>query len=156
MGREFFSGRARRKALLGIKLDRATAALPASTYGALFTISGGRVILTSIVGEVTTVIQTQACNLKVTSTPTTGTAVDIATNLDIGTSPDEVGCLYGIGAYVGALVGTNAGATTLPTSGGIVLPIGTLGITTSATNTGSIKWSVTYIPLDDEAVMVVA
>jgi len=155
MGREFFSGRARRKEKLGIKLDRATAALPASVYGALFTITGGRVILTGLVGEVTTVIQTQACNLKVTATPTTGTAVDIATNLDIGTAPDEVGCLYGIGAYVGALVGTNAGATVLPTYM-IVLPVGTLGITTSATNTGSIKWTATYIPFDDGAEMVVA
>uniref|UniRef100_A0A6M3LFX4 Uncharacterized protein n=1 Tax=viral metagenome TaxID=1070528 RepID=A0A6M3LFX4_9ZZZZ len=152
---EYFGGKARRKAILGAKLDRATAALPASTYGALFTIVNGRVILTSLVGEVTTVIQTQACNLKVTSTPTTGTAVDIATNLDIGTSPDEVGCLYGIGAYVGALVGTNAGATTLPTYM-IVIPVGTLGITTSATNTGSIKWTATYIPLDDGAEMTVA
>ena len=155
MANEFFGGKARRKALLGAKLDRATAALPASTYGALFTISKGRVILTSLVGEVTTIIETQACNLKVTSTPTTGTAVDIATNLDIGTAPDEVGCLYGIGAYVGALVGTNAGATVLPTYM-IVIPIGTLGITTSATNTGSIKWTATYIPLDDGAEMTVA
>jgi len=153
MGREFFGGKSRRKALLGAKLDRATATLPASVYGALFTISGGRVILTSIVGEVTTICSSTATNLKITSTPTTGTAVDIATNLAIASK--EAGCLFGIGAYVGALVGTNAGATTMPDTP-IVLPVGTLGITTSATNTGSVKWSVTYIPLDDGAEMAVA
>ena len=153
MGREFFSGRARRKALLGIKLDRATAALPATAYGALFTITGGRVLLTSMVGEVTTVIQTQACNIKITATPTTGTAADIAT--DVETNADEVGTLYGIGAYVGAMLATNAGATSIPDTP-VVLNIGTLGITTSATNTGSIKWSITYVPYDDGAEIAVA
>ena len=143
----------RKRNKLGLQLDRETTTLPASTYGALFTIAGGRIVLTSIIGEVTTVIQTQACNLKITSTPTVGTAVDIATNLAISAAP--VQSLYGIGAYVAAMTG-GTGAANISSAQGIVIPAGTLGITTSATNTGSIKWSITYIPLDDDAYVTVA
>lgn len=153
MANEFFGGKARRKVMLGAKLDRATATIPASTYEALFTITGGRVVVTSMVGEVTTVLGATATNLKITATPTTGTAVDVASNLAVASK--EAGCLFGVGVFAAAMIGANAGATSLPTTP-FVVPIGTLGITTSATNTGSIKWSATYIPYDDGAEMVVA
>ncbi len=139
---------------LGAKVDRATASLPATTQAAIFTVSGGRVLLTSLVGEVTTVIQNQACNLKVTANPTTGTDVDIAANLNV--QADEVGCLYGItGLFSDALVGANAGAGVVPRNG-VVLPVGTLDLVTSATNTGSVKWSLTYVPLDNGASVAAA
>lgn len=142
-------GKAQRGNLLGIKVDRATAALPQTTTGALFTVSGGRVLVTGIVGEVTTVIQTQANNTKLVATPTTGTAVDICAVLDI--SADEVGCLYGItGIFADAMVGANAGATVLPQRP-VVVAIGTIRLSCAASNTGSVKWSLTYIPLDDGA-----
>ena len=153
MGKEFFGGKARRKMLLGAKLDRAAATIPATTYEALFNIIGGRVVITSMVGEVTTVLGATATNLKITATPTTGTAVDITANLAVASK--EAGCLFGIGVFAAATIGANAGATSLPTAS-VVVPVGTLGITTSATNTGSIKWTATYIPLDDGAEMVVA
>lgn len=154
MGREFFGGKSRRKAILGAKLDRDTSTLPQTTTLALFTITGGRVLLTSIVGEVTTAIQNQANNTKLTSTPTTGTAVDICAVLDIAN--DEIGCLYGItGLFSDAMVGSNAGATVIPRNP-VVLPIGTLHLTCAASNTGNVKWTATYIPLDDEAEMAVA
>lgn len=143
-----------RTILFGTKVDRATAALPQTTASALFTISGGRVILTSIVGEVTTVIQTQANNTKLVANPTTGTDVDICAVLDI--TADEVGCLYGItGTFSDALVGANAGATILPARR-VVLPAGTLDLSCAASNTGSVKWSLTYIPLDDGASVTAA
>lgn len=143
-----------RTLLYGTRVDRATAALPASTTGSLFTVTGGRVILTSIVGEVTTVIQTQACNTKIVSTPTTGTAVDLCAVLDI--TADEVGCLYGItGLFSDAMVGSNAGAGPV-LHRPIVIPIGSIKLSTAATNTGSVKWSMTYIPLDNGATVAAA
>jgi len=42
---------------VGLRVDRATAALPATTSDVLFTVSGGRVIVDLILGEVTTVIE---------------------------------------------------------------------------------------------------
>jgi len=145
----FNAGRDIRKVQFGLQVNRATAALPASTTGGLFTIATGRVLLTGIIGEVTTVIQTQACNTKLLHTPTTGTAVDLCAVLNI--TADEVGCLYGItGLFSDAMVGANAGAGVYPRNP-VVLPIGTLGLNTAATNTGSVKWTVTYVPLDDGA-----
>lgn len=154
MGKEFFGGKARRKVMLGAKLDKATAALPQGTVDPLFNIITGRVILTSLVGEVTTAIQSQATNLKIQANPTTGTTVDIAADLDC--TGDEIGCLYGItGLFSDALLGSNAGATVLPRNP-VVLPVGTLDLECGESSTGNIKWSVTYIPYDDGAEMTVA
>lgn len=142
-------GKAARANLLGAKVDRATAALPQTTQSALFTVAGGRVVITGIVGEVTTVIQTQANNTKIVANPTTGTDVDLCAVLDI--TADQVGCLYGItGVFSDAMVGANAGATVLPQRG-VVVPVGTIDLSCAASNTGSVKWSLTYIPLDDGA-----
>ena len=63
----------------GILVSRATAALPATAAQNIFTVSGGRILLVALVGEVTTIIQAQATTVKVTSTPTTGSAIDLST-----------------------------------------------------------------------------
>lgn len=135
---------------IGMRVDKATAALPAGTAGALFNVIGGRVaILGGILGEVTTIIQTQINNMKLTANPTVGSSVDLCTVLDV--SADEVGCLYGITGNVGdALVGANAGYAPLPEQPLVVAP-GTIDLDCSATNTGSIKWSIWYVPVDDGA-----
>lgn len=143
-----------RKAIFGERVERATDTLPQTTAEALFTVSGGRVLVTSIVGEVTTVIQTQANNTKLVANPTTGTSVDICAVLDI--SADEAGCLYGItGTFADAMVGANAGATVAPARP-VVVPVGTIDLSCAASNTGSVKWSITYVPLDDGAAIVAA
>lgn len=146
-------GKKHRELLYGIKIDKATAVLPDTAYGALFTVAGGRVIITSIVGELTIACNATATNLKLTATPTTGTAVDIAT--DVAVASKEIGTLFGVSAYGSALVASNAGSTAIPQTP-FVVPIGTLGVTSSATQVGSAKWSVTYVPLDDGASLVSA
>lgn len=138
----------------GFRADKASATLPASTSQAIATVTGGRVIILGIVGEVTTVVQTQACNAKIISTPTVGTAVDLCAVLDI--TGDQVGCLYGItGTPATALVGANAGYGPMCATPAVV-PIGTINFNTSATNTGATKWSIYWVPLDDGAVLVAA
>lgn len=137
------------RALKGLRVSRATDTLPQTTAEAIFTIAGGRVILTSIVGEVTTAIQAQANNTKLISNPTTGTSVDMCAVLDI--TGDEVGCLYGITGTPGdALIGTNAGLTP-DMAKWLILPVGGIDLSCAASNTGSVKWTLTYIPLDDGA-----
>jgi hypothetical protein len=148
------SGDQLRTVLFGTKVDRATATLPQTTQSALFTISGGRVLMTGIVGEVTTVIQTQANNTKLVANPTTGTDVDLCAVLSI--TAKEAGTLFGItGLFSDALVGANAGATVWPRNP-VVLPIGTLDLSCAASNTGSVKWSLFYVPLDNGASVAVA
>src|SRR4051812_30789230 len=149
-------GKKLRDLTFGVRVERATAVLPATAYGALFTVAGGRVLITALVGELTVVASGTATTVKVTGTPTTGTAVDWTTATAV--TSKEVGSQMTLpAASGGALVVQNAGA------GGQVQPaapyigaIGTIGITTSATNTGSAKWTVIYQPLDDGATVVAA
>jgi len=151
---DYIAGKQLRKLQYGLKVDRATATLPQTTAGAIFNVLVGRVLLRQIVGEVTTVIQTQANNTKLTANPTTGTSVDICAALDI--TADEAGCLYGIsGLNTDALIGIDAGAVPGQLRD-VVLPVGTLDLDCAASNTGSVKWSVLYVPLDDGAYMSAA
>ena len=146
---QFLEGKAARKLLKGIKVERATAALPAGVGAPIFNIRVGRVVLVLIIGEVTVIIQTQANATKLTATPTVGTAADICATLDI--TADEVGCLYGItGVNTDALIGIDAGALPAQTRD-VILPVGTLDLDCVATNTGSVKWTLFYVPIDDGA-----
>lgn len=147
-------GRDLRKLLLGEQVNRATATLPQTAASAIFNIVGGRILLTSIVGEVTTIIQNQANNTKLTANPTTGTSVDMCAVLSIAN--DEVGCLYSITGTPGdAMIGTNAGLVPAMAKC-LVIPVGTIDLDCAANNTGSVKWSVTYVPYDDGAYVTAA
>jgi len=144
---------ASRDLIYGVRVDRATAALPASTDEALFTITGGRILLTSIIGEVTTVIQTQACATKLKFNPTaTGADTDLCAS---GTSitADAVGTLYSITGDFSDDLKDNL--LCLESDSLLEVPImlseGAIELETAATNTGSVSWSVTYIPYDDNA-----
>lgn len=137
---------------LGFVVQRATAALPATTTAAIFTVTG-RCVVSHIVGEVTTVIETQACNLKLQGNPTaTGSSVDLCANLNI--SADVVGSLYVItGTFADALAdGLAVKAQLAP----FIVQAGTIDLVTSATNTGQVKWTVRYYPLDEDALIVAA
>lgn len=143
--------KALREISLGFRVNRATDTLPQTTAEAIFNIVGGRVLLTSILGEVTVIIQTQANNTKLTANPTVGTSVDMCAVLSI--TADEVGCLYSItGVPADAMIGTNAGLVP-GMQKPLILPVGTIDLDCAASNTGSVKWLVTYIPLDDGAYM---
>lgn len=130
---------------LGYKVTKADANLPQSTTETAFTVAGGRVLVTRMTAEIGTVVQTQLCNMKVTINPTTGTSADIATNLDITASESgSIGLVEGDGT---AFVMVDAG-----TVWGDLIPfevnIGTIDVTTSASNTGTIKWELWYFPLE--------
>jgi len=141
----------------GLLVSRATASLPATTSQNLFTVAGGRILLLALIGEVTTVIQAQSTTVKVTSTPTTGSAIDMSsTGADINAL--EVGgriTLANPPAAGTAMVKTNAGYTNLQ-GVQVVVPIGTISYTTGATSTGSIKWDLFYVPYDAAATVAAA
>ena len=144
-----------RAVTLGIQVDRATAALPAGTDGALFTITGGRINVVAIIGEVTTVIETQANNTKLKFNPTAaGADQDLCAVLNI--TADAVGTLYTItGLVTDALVDDlliGDGVLTKPK----VLSEGDIELDCSATNTGSVAWTLIYSPIDSDALVVAA
>ena len=138
----------------GIIVKKAAAALPQSAAAAIFNITGGQVKILNVVGEVTTLIQTQLNNTKLVANPTVGTSVDMCAVLDI--TADEVGCLYGItGLPSDALIGTNAGLTQAMNRG-LILNTGSIDLSCSASNTGAVKWTITYVPIDDGAAVAAA
>jgi hypothetical protein len=145
-----------RQILLGTKVDRATATIPQTAAQNIFTVAGGRVLVTGLVGTVTTVIGSTATTAKVTSTPTTGSAVDIATATAI--TSQEAGSMLTLPLTAkGALVVNNGGGGgQLPAHEPYVVPAGAISYTTSASTTGSISWSLTYVPLDDGATVTAA
>ena len=138
----------------GFVASKGATALPQTAQAALFNVVGGRVVILGIVGEVTTIIQNQACNTQLIANPTTGTDVALCAVLSIAN--DEVGCLYGItGTFATAMVGAAAGATVL-CSQNVVVPAGTIDLKTEANNTGAIKWDIWYLPLDVGAYITAA
>lgn len=132
-----------------IRVSRATDSLPATTTETLFNVRGGRVLMKAMIGEVTTVIQTQACNLSVNVDSDAGASDVLASTLDI--SADAVGTYYGIEGDGTAVEDTGIGWGRIATSGGVVIGPGIVTLTTSATNTGSVKWDFYYLPLDENS-----
>lgn len=136
--------------------------LPASGSGDIFSVAGGRVIITSLTGVVTTVIQAQACTISVGNKPTGGSSATttlcaasasvsgLAVGASLAVPQAKASALMFSGADGTLLWNTTSGAQGVPVvSGGLVIvPAGTIQITTSATNTGAIQWSVTYVPYD--------
>jgi hypothetical protein len=138
---------------LGIRVDRATATLPQSTAAAIFNIVGGRVAMTAIVGEVTTILGAVG-NMSLEANPTTGTAAALCAVLAAGAL--EAGTLLSIdGTLATAMLGVNAGGTAMQ-SKPVALPVGTLDLRLSASSTGSVKWSIWYVPIDDGAYVTAA
>lgn len=148
-----------------IKVTQATnagagLALPATTTGQLFRVYGGRVLVRGLVGTVTTIIQTQTCNGKISSKQLSdagaavGTAVDVASNVDM--TAREVGGMFFVEGDGTAMVASNAGCAYVAGTGPWIAPQGEIYLTTGATNTGAAKWDLFYQPLDPGAYVVPA
>jgi hypothetical protein len=140
------AGKAIRNAVYGIKLERVAAVLPATGSQNLFTVAGGRILLTTFVAEVTTVMSATATNLKWTLVPTSGiTNVDLTANVLVTSL--AVGNELAL-TVLGSAASSGAAVTQ---QNEIVITPGIIRATTDATNTGAVKYTITYIPLDDGA-----
>lgn len=141
------------KVIAQTRVNRATAALPAGTAEAIFTVTG-RVKVLSIQGEVTTQIQNQLNNTKLTANPAVGASVDLCAVLDIAN--DAVGTNYTItGTLADALVETTSGAGAYQAAS-VFVTAGTIDLDCSAANTGSIKWTIVYEAIDSGATITAA
>ena len=142
-----------KKQAIARSVTRASAALPASTAGALFTVTG-KILVVDIIGEVTTIIQTQANATKLIANPTVGADVDLCATNDI--SADAVGSHYNItGTLANAMVNT-AGGAGVAQAGRVIVKAGTIDLSCAATNTGAIKWTLHWIPIEEDADVVAA
>jgi hypothetical protein len=132
---------------------RSAANLPATTATPYFTVTG-KVRIIDIIGEVTTVVQNQACNTKLIANPTVGADVDICAVANIAN--DAVGTMYTItGTFATALQKSASGAI-VAQAAPVVVAAGTIDLSTAATNTGATKWTVRWEPIDAGAAVIAA
>jgi len=143
-----------RKAL-GQVVERATALLPQGGVGDtldIFTIVGGRVKITSIIGQVTAQVGAVLNMTKLTATPTTGGDADICADLD--TQGYIIGRLLGItGIPIDAM--QSLGGVNPAQTQGVILKAGTLTLECDGTTvTGKVRWTLHYVPVDIGASVV--
>lgn len=146
------------KGILGVTVRKSATALVLNSANALFTITGGPVVVTSLFGVVTTAIpNTASLTAKFTFTPTGGSIADLtaATAID----NDALGNIYGWSypdgdelvsqlSFAGTEVpSVNFAPILLPPA---VLPAGAITFTVSnhTVTPGAAKWYITYVPMD--------
>lgn len=136
--------------ILGQVVTKSTGTLAATTIP-LFTIAGGLVAVTSIVGRVTTAI-TVANSYKLQHNPTAGTTVDLCTATDIGSTDTILGEIFVVSGVkaTGLTVGANPRIAVAQ-----IMDTGQIEHVSAGTD-GVIKWYVSWVPIDDGATLVAA
>ena len=153
----------------GLRVD--TGLLDATGWGAiavwpLFTLGGGRCMVTQLVGEITTVLSNNATLVKYYFTPTAGVQVDLSAisltiaQLAVGKRILAAGTIGGATTFSG--IGASMAQPTPYILGAVgplgVAPGGAIGIesTTAALTSGAAKFSIWYYPMDEGAYIVAA
>lgn len=152
----FVQGKSLRLLEYGTQVTKTAQTLPQTATSTLFTVSGGRIVITSLMGTVSTVIGAGAVTMSLGTAPTVGTAATAGiAALTTTLANKEVGTHLWLPPIAGGalLFGANAGAAAQLLGGNAyVVSAGTITWTTAAASTtGAVNWELTYIPLDDGA-----
>ena len=129
------------------------------TVANIFTITGGPILVTALVGEITTAVSANACNMKLVMDPTNGADTDMCAVLDLN-ALTQYSWIYLDGTIANAAVNAVPG-TALPLGIGmdipLVLPPGTIdmNLANSDPTTGAITWYMRYKPLKTGVVVTV-
>lgn len=165
-----------RALLLGVRATK-SAGLTQNAATDLFDVTGGKVVLTSLVGVVTTAIaNTASLTAKLQHTPSGGSAGDLCAAT--GITNDGVGTIYSLVSGVATDLMSIQSVSSLADSDGsqvpasevpnvtfaqilrnpIVIPAGTISVLCSnhSPGTGVIAWTATYIPYDNGSAMAAA
>lgn len=130
------------RANYGPLVVRAAAVLPATATQTIFNVTGN-VLITSLIGVVTTACSATATNLKVNVLNTaTTTNTDIAANVLVTSL--AVGTLYSIPTLGSAGTVGNFAVQ----NNEFAIGAGAIRLITDATNTGAMKWYVNFVALD--------
>jgi len=166
-----------RALLLGVRVARGATGLTQNAATNLFSVTGGKVVLTSLIGVVSTAIpDTASLAIKLQHTPSGGSAGDLCGATVI--QNDSVGTIYSLVSGVATDLlsiqsvstlkeadGTQVAASEVPTvtfaqllRNPIVVPAGTISALCSnhSPGSGAIVWSLTYIPYDAGAAVKAA
>jgi len=150
-----------RQLVLGTLVQRAAAVLPASGVSTpYFTVSGGLVAITSLVGICTAAGDATGTTLLFSAVPTVGAANNMC-----GASASLASAVIGQLVSIDGTAITTALQATGVTVGGnigmmtkyITVGIGTINAVTANTNaTLAYRWLLTYVPQDDFGVVTAA
>lgn len=143
-----------REIAFGVQVLKAAQNTPQTATADLFTVAGGSVLVTSLLGLVTTVTPSTVNTLALGTAPTTGTAETAGIASATSIASQEAGTWLATQASSGAagalVVGGHAGnALFLPAP--FVVSAGFITWTTTGSATGQIAWYLTYVPLDTGA-----
>lgn len=150
----FIQGYQLRTLQLGNLVTKSAAVVPNASAANLFVVSGGAVLITSLVGKVATVFTSTVTTLNMGPAPTTGTAN--ATGIHNATVLTSAA----LGAWITptlasgvATAGVVANGISWPEldGGDFIVDAGNITYQASAANTGQITWYLTYVPLDNGA-----
>ncbi len=131
--------------VLGEKVERESDTLPQTSTESLFTISGGRVVVTSLLGTVTETTGALGSG-QVVINPTIGSSQTLRSDAISGESPGFVTSHQEVGT---AWLNGIAGEACRP----LIVPEGTIDFVTNASVAGEMSWMLTYVPLDDGALV---
>jgi hypothetical protein len=154
---DFIQGSQLRRLLLGNQVLKSALTLPQTATGTLFTVSGGAVLVTSLIGVVSTVVQSSDPVLSLGTAPTTGTAETSGIATTTVLTSAEVGSIVTVGSSAGLPTALVVMATAAKAGNAVflgtpfVVSAGTITWTTTASKTGAFNWYLTYIPLDTGA-----
>jgi len=149
---------------LGIRVERGAAALGIVATHNLFQISNGAVYITAFVGEIVTVLQIAATTIGINhnnGATTADTALDAAT---LNVSAEPAGTIWTLPDVVAQTIQNvnctvpvaNYAAGFLLGNTGIIAPAGNIQLIVAGANntTGSVRWSLTYIPIAPDASVI--
>ena len=139
----------------GVRVQRVTYQLAVTAGLAMFSVAGGRILLTSIIGEITEIVNA-LCNVSLRANPTTGTTNVLCARLNVDTyAVGDAVTITGVptDAMIPAAGSSALPMMTLP----VMIPIGDIEIVSSAApGTGQIQFTLWYKPLDDAGYVVAA
>lgn len=150
----YIKGAVLRETQFGLLVTKSALALPQTATSTLYTVSGGNVLVTGLLGVVSSATGSTVTTLSLGTVPVTGTAEAAGMATAVAITSLEAGTWVGVQASSGKagalVVGSDGGKTLfLPTP--FVVPAGTITWTTSAGDTGGMSWYLTYVPLDTGA-----
>ena len=142
---------------LGLRVDRAAQAIPVTT-DVLFTVTGGRIALLGLIGEITSLFDATATTLLVTCNADTGadTVLSIAS---AALNDREAGVCVALPATAGTglIDSVTEGAVILGANPVWAVAAGSIDITVGGgANAGLMKWTLFYVPIDSGAYVTAA
>jgi len=144
------NGAGLRKYLLGpTVVSKTTGTLTAATTD-LFLVTGGIVMITSLIGLVNTSV-TVANSFKLTNVPTVGDPTDVVAATDIGTTDTLAGTVLGFDGTAASSITKGSPGLAKP----LFVPTGKIRQVSAGTD-GQITWYCTWVPYNNDNALLVA